>query len=208
MLLIAFDHLVMLREGFHLGAYVGVLMIVAMGLAIAGAAALAVDGTRGAWWFVFAQSAVTALGFLVTGRTGVPVAPADVTPALWRGPEAQTLLYAAGVTTVLSGWVLLGRKAPHPRRRASYEAAAQPGEPAGAQGRDPEAARVGPGAGRTDPDGEGLDGEGLDGEGPDPERWDEDRPGRRRPDQEHPGQERLGGEDLDHPSGRRDRDSA
>src|SRR5258708_21387314 len=70
---IAFIDFLSLPHGFRLAPYLGVQLLMSMGMALAGAVALLADTGAFAWWYALAQGPLNLIGFFVSRVIGLPL---------------------------------------------------------------------------------------------------------------------------------------
>jgi hypothetical protein len=107
---IALIHFLTLPSAFETEAYVGVGLILASGMTLAGAVALLARNRDGVWWYALFQGVLTTFGYLVTRLEGLPL----VSPALsgdWDDQRSMALVFCGLIVTGLAGWVLYARHA-------------------------------------------------------------------------------------------------
>jgi hypothetical protein len=105
---IAFIDFLSLPHGFRLVPYLGVQLLMGMGMALAGAFALLADTRAFAWWYALAQGALNLIGFFVSRIMGLPLTRHSVA-GNWLETPALALAFCGAALALLSGWVLYAR---------------------------------------------------------------------------------------------------
>lgn len=105
---LAMVHFLALPHAFHLDAYIGVIQIIATGMALAGTVGLLADDRDRIWWYSLAEGALNALGYLVTRFTGLPPGGHDIAGGWLREP-ALALAFLGVLLAALAIWVLVNR---------------------------------------------------------------------------------------------------
>ena len=105
-------HFLTLPQGFKIAGYLGVALILAIGLALAGAYALLhedqVGDQAGVWWYALCQGVLNSLGYLLSRTAGLPLVSHRVS-ADWDSGLSMSLFYCGMLLTALSTWVLAVR---------------------------------------------------------------------------------------------------
>lgn len=111
---IALIHFLALPHGFHIEAYLGVSLIMGVGMAFGGAVALLVDDRDRVWWYALVQGILNVLGYLLTRVSGVPLSDSDVS-GNWFRTSGMALCFTGFVIAGLAAWVLIERRRTTPR---------------------------------------------------------------------------------------------
>lgn len=122
-----------IRQLFELEAYLGVGVILAIGVALTAASTLLVHDRDGAWIFALAVGVLNALGVLSTHTPGLPLLKAREVAQGWFQESTLMLGVDALLLAALAGWVLIARHlpdtAPDAPVTSAVERAARPVEP-------------------------------------------------------------------------------
>ncbi|MCW2919890.1 MAG: hypothetical protein JWN52_7958 [Actinomycetia bacterium] len=109
MLGVAIANLALLPLGFHIAAYLGVMAILAAGMALASAAALFTDDTNLVWALALAEGVLNAAGYLVTRLTGLPFAE-PYSLRQWSQPATLAIALLGTAVAGLASWTLHTRR--------------------------------------------------------------------------------------------------
>jgi hypothetical protein len=90
MFVMALAHLTTVPHSFHVEAYLGVVMILAVGMSLANVIALLMSDTRAVWMFTLYEGVANAIGYVVTRLTGLPFAQ-SYTHLLWSQTPAVVI---------------------------------------------------------------------------------------------------------------------
>ncbi|MDX6745078.1 hypothetical protein [Actinocorallia sp. A-T 12471] len=107
--LVAGIHFLSLPEGFRLGAYVGVILLLSCVIDFAGIVGFMVESRARIWWYALVNGVLTMVAWLLTQSVGLPVTTEPVDGRWARDPHDLALPFVAASLTALSAWVLLSR---------------------------------------------------------------------------------------------------
>lgn len=102
-----------IQQIFALEAYLGVGLILAIGVALTVAALLLVQDSDGVWGFALTVGLLNALGSLVSRIPGLPLMRSTEISAAWFRSTTLTLGVDALLLAALAGWVLIARRFPN-----------------------------------------------------------------------------------------------
>jgi hypothetical protein len=109
MLGVAIANLAVLPLGFHIAAYLGVIAILAAGMALASAGALFTDDTNLAWALALAEGVLYSAGYLVTRLMGLPFAE-PYSLRQWSQPATLAIALLGTSVAGLASWTLHTRR--------------------------------------------------------------------------------------------------
>ncbi|MFI6519944.1 hypothetical protein ACIBF1_30625 [Spirillospora sp. NPDC050679] len=107
LLAVAVAHVLTLPEGFAAESYIGVSLLVAILMAVGGAAGMLAETRDRVWWYALAEGLLNAAGTLYANSRRLPLQQA----ADWFNPDGLALLFLSGTLTALAAWVLAHRRA-------------------------------------------------------------------------------------------------
>ncbi|MGI5165069.1 hypothetical protein ACQEU3_12000 [Spirillospora sp. CA-253888] len=106
-LAVAVAHVLTLPEGFAAESYIGVSLIVAILMAVGGAAGAIAETRDRIWWYALAEGLLNAAGSLYANSWRLPLRRAGD----WLNADGLALLFLSGTLTALAAWVLVHRRA-------------------------------------------------------------------------------------------------
>jgi hypothetical protein len=110
---VATTHLTTVPESFRIEAYLGVVTILAVGLALTAATALLLSDSRPVWVLALCEGVLSVGGYVVTRLVGLPLATA-YSLCQWSQPQALAVGLLGTVVAGLAAWTLHKRRGlPH-----------------------------------------------------------------------------------------------
>jgi hypothetical protein len=106
---LALIHFLSLPHGFHIEAYVGVSLLLASVMAVAGAVALLVEDRNRVWWYALAEGLLTLLGWFLSRWFGLPAA-GNAVSGDWFEETGLGLAFCGSALTGLAVWILYVRR--------------------------------------------------------------------------------------------------
>jgi hypothetical protein len=108
-LALALAHLAMLPPSFHIEAYLGVVRILAVGMALTSSIVLILSDTASVWALALFVGLLNPAGYLATRLVGLPLAQSSSLHR-WSQPQAVTVALLGTVVAGLAGWTLCTRR--------------------------------------------------------------------------------------------------
>ncbi|ROO90082.1 hypothetical protein EDD29_7798 [Actinocorallia herbida] len=102
-------HFLSLPEGFHLGAYVGVFLLLSCVIDFAGVVGFMAEPRARIWWYALVNGVLTIIAWLLTQSVGLPVTSEPVSGRWTRYPSDLALPFVSASLALLSVWVLISR---------------------------------------------------------------------------------------------------
>jgi hypothetical protein len=110
---LAIVQLTTVPQNFHIEAYLGVVTVLAAGMALTTAGTLFMSGRRPVWVFALFVGVLNATGYLFTRLVGLPLAESYLLHQ-WSQPQALIGALLATVVAGVAGWTLYKRRGlPH-----------------------------------------------------------------------------------------------
>jgi hypothetical protein len=109
MLALTLVHLAMLPVTFKIEAYLGVITILAAGMALASTIVLFMSDTAAVWVFALSQGLLNVAGYLFTRLVGMPLAE-QYSLHRWSHPPALTVALLGTAVAGLACWTLHRRR--------------------------------------------------------------------------------------------------
>ncbi|GAB2847038.1 hypothetical protein GCM10022221_52930 [Actinocorallia aurea] len=102
-------HFLTLPEGFHLGGYVGVFLLLSCVIDFAGVVGFMAERRARIWWYALVNGVLTVIAWIVTQSVGLPVTSEPVSGRWTRHPSDLALPFVSASLVALALWVLISR---------------------------------------------------------------------------------------------------
>ncbi|WP_067491528.1 hypothetical protein [Actinomadura hibisca] len=106
-LAVAVAHVLTLPDGFGTESYIGVGLLVAILMAVGGAAGMLAETRDRVWWYTVAEGVLNVAGTLYANSRRLPLQE----DSDWLNADGLALLFLSAMLTALAAWVLVQRRA-------------------------------------------------------------------------------------------------